>query len=54
MFQNTMGAQSIAEDLDRRSIYNFNKCKYLKVHKNENFFGFDFECCTFSLIVMQK
>jgi hypothetical protein len=26
----------------------------LKVHKNENFFGFDFEFCTFSLLVMQK
>ncbi len=22
--------------------------KSLKVHKNENFFGFDFEICTFS------
>jgi hypothetical protein len=26
----------------------------LKVHKNENFFGFDFEFCTISLLVMQK
>ena len=26
----------------------------LKVHKNENFFGFDFEFCTFSLLVMSK
>ncbi len=26
----------------------------LKVHKNENFFGFDFECCTISLLVMSK
>jgi hypothetical protein len=26
----------------------------LKVHKNENFFGFDFECCTISLLVMHK
>jgi hypothetical protein len=26
----------------------------LKVHKNENFFGFDFECCTISMLVMQK
>jgi hypothetical protein len=25
---------------------------YLKVHKNENFFGFDFEFCAISLIVM--
>jgi len=26
----------------------------LKVHKNENFFGSDFEFCTISLIVMLK
>jgi hypothetical protein len=26
----------------------------LKVHKNENFFGSDFEFCTFSLLVMLK
>ncbi len=26
----------------------------LKVHKNDNFFGFDFEFCTISLLVMQK
>jgi hypothetical protein len=26
----------------------------LKVHKNENFFGFDFEFCTVSLLVMSK
>jgi hypothetical protein len=26
----------------------------LKVHKNENFFGFDFEFCTISLFVMHK
>ncbi len=26
----------------------------LKVHKNENFFGFDFEFCTISLLVMSK
>ncbi len=26
----------------------------LKVHKNENFFGFDFELCTISLLVMNK
>ncbi len=30
--------------------YNLN----LKVHKNENFFGFDFEFCTVSLLVMLK
>ncbi len=29
-------------------------CEYLKVHKNENFFGFDFEFCTISLLVMSK
>jgi hypothetical protein len=26
----------------------------LKVHKNENFFGFDFEFCPISLLVMHK
>ncbi len=26
----------------------------LKVHKNENFFGFDFDFCTVSLLVMLK
>ncbi len=26
----------------------------LKAHKNENFFGFDFEFCTISMIVMHK
>ncbi len=26
----------------------------LKVHKNENFFGFDFEFCTISVLVMSK
>jgi hypothetical protein len=26
----------------------------LKVHKNENCFGFDFEFCTISLLVMHK
>ncbi len=26
----------------------------LKVHKNENFFGFDFEFCSISLLVMSK
>jgi hypothetical protein len=27
---------------------------YLKVHKNEIFFGFDFEFCAISLIVMRS
>jgi hypothetical protein len=27
---------------------------FLKVHKNENFFGFNFEFCTISLLVMHK
>jgi hypothetical protein len=26
----------------------------LKVHKNENFFGFDFEFCSISLLVISK
>jgi hypothetical protein len=29
-------------------------CNRLKVHKNENFFGFDFEFCIISLLVMSK
>ncbi len=28
--------------------------KALKAHKNEKFFGFDFEFCTISLLVMSK
>jgi hypothetical protein len=28
--------------------------RQLKVHKNENFFGFDFEFCTVSLLIMLK
>ncbi len=28
--------------------------RLLKVHKNDNFFGFDFAFCTFSLLVMHK
>jgi hypothetical protein len=27
---------------------------FLKIHKNENFFGFDFEFCTISMLVMHK
>jgi hypothetical protein len=27
---------------------------YLKVHKNDNFFGFNFEFCTISMLVMYK
>jgi hypothetical protein len=38
--------QSISE-----SLYN---SLPLKVHKNENFFGFDFEFCIISLLVMSK
>jgi hypothetical protein len=26
----------------------------LKVHKNDNIFGFDFELCTISMLVMHK
>jgi hypothetical protein len=26
----------------------------LKVHKNDNFFGFDFEFCTISMLVMHN
>ncbi len=31
-----------------------NRGIHLKVHKNENFFGSDFEFCTISLLVMLK
>jgi hypothetical protein len=40
-------------DLDSDSM-NPDPQHCLKVHKNENFFGFDFEFCTISLLVMQK
>ncbi len=30
------------------------KLGVLKVHKRENFLGFDFKICTFSLLVMPK
>ncbi len=33
---------------------NFDNQEVLKVHKNENFFGFDFEFCPISLLVMHK
>ncbi len=37
------------------SCYYSTVCRVtLKVHKNENFFGFDFEFCTISLLVMSK
>ncbi len=32
----------------------YTACPGLKVHKNENFFGFDFEFCAVSLLVMLK
>jgi hypothetical protein len=36
-------------------IHSRTTCRtYLKVHKNENFFGFDFEICNISLLVMSK
>jgi hypothetical protein len=31
-----------------------NPTDMLKVDKNENFFGFDFEFCTISMLVMHK
>jgi hypothetical protein len=34
--------------------YSLSYTPSLKVHKNENFFGFDFEFCTISLLVMSK
>ncbi len=38
-----------------REINNLNVVKnILKVHKNENFFGFDFEFGPISLLVMHK
>ncbi len=35
-------------------LINYKDTKPLKVHKNENFFGFDFEFCPISLLVMHK
>jgi hypothetical protein len=35
-------------------ILNYHGCFPLKVHNIENFFGFDFEFCTISLLVMHK
>ncbi len=35
------------------SVFSHILC-WLKVHKNENFFGFDFEFCTISMLVMHK
>ncbi len=32
----------------------FHGLAILNVHKNDNFFGFDFEICTISLLVMLK
>jgi hypothetical protein len=34
--------------------YSSGKKNTLKVHKNENFFGSDFEICSISLLVMLK
>ncbi len=39
-----IGAQFDVEDLT----------PYLKVHKNENFYGFDFEFCTILMLFMHK
>jgi hypothetical protein len=36
------------------SKVNDGKVLPLKVHKNENFFGFDLEFCTFSMLVICK
>ncbi len=36
------------------SIKDFRNANVAKVHKIENFFGFDFEFCTISLVVMHK
>jgi hypothetical protein len=41
------------EDVTEQLVVNSNTVP-LKVHKNENFFGFDFEFCTISLLVMSK
>jgi hypothetical protein len=35
-----------------KTIYNYDAA--LKVHKSENFFGFDFEFCIISRLVLQK
>jgi hypothetical protein len=35
-------------------MLNYSKSEMLKVHKTEIFFGFDFEICIISLLVMSK
>jgi hypothetical protein len=44
------GAAGINFDMRCKPVYR----SLLKVHKNENFFGSDFEFCTISLLVMLK
>ncbi len=56
------GAFTRGEDIKFGALYICNasrgditkNVRGLKVHKNENFFGFDFEFCTISSLVMSK
>ncbi len=41
-------ASKVCDVLEALHNYKDGKSWGLKVHKNENFFGFDFEICTFS------
>ncbi len=49
-----LGEQRKMQKLPIQILYIWLSFVYLKVHKNENFFGFDFEFCTVSLLVMLK
>ncbi len=46
--------RQIAKLMLKDFLEGFLRFLILKVHKNENFFGFDFEFCTISMLVMHK
>ncbi len=41
-------AYAVEASFDKKGV------SLLKVHKNENFFAFDFEFCTISMLIMHK
>ncbi len=47
-------SQEIRKRTTSAALHSMIDRHHLKVHKNENFFGFDFEFCTISLLVMSK
>jgi hypothetical protein len=50
-FRTESASANTKKDFHTRAL---KRIMLLKVHKNENFFGFDFEFCTFSMLVMHK